>query len=90
MVDLIYSPQRSPPELPDLALVQFDDYCGTPWTTDDPSIVPIPTITREWFYHRQKYCRTMIPLAPAHAITIYKSQGFTLTQNIIVDLGPKE
>ena len=90
VLELVYQPGKSPPELPDVVIVQFDSYAGESWDPNVPRVCPIVPITREWTEHRSLYARTMIPLAPAHGITIYRSQGFTITSNMIVNLGNKE
>ena len=50
---------------------------------DGKGVVPVFPIRKEWEVGSEKYSRTMFPIVLAYAITIYKSQGVTLTKAVL-------
>lgn len=75
--------------LPDIVLVDFDQYSGPSFFHDDDRKKVIPIYTRQM---RSKYHdghRTQMPIRLNYATTIHKSQGSTLSSGII-DLGKRE
>ena len=88
---IVYEKGKKPPELPAYALVYFPDYTGPSFLDKEEKLVPIKSETRKWFEPRSKkeVYRTMLPLVPAYAITIHKSQGKTLDK-IILNIGDTE
>jgi len=88
--DLISHPHRPPPCLPIAALVQFPHYTGPAFLQTDCLTVPIPPHLFEWVMGDGKgLSRQQLPLQLQYAMTIHKSQGQTLAQNV-VDLGKAE
>ena len=83
-----YGNQRKPPEVPDMVLVHVPQYEG-PSFLDEPKIVPVVPMERSWTSNKKTYTRTMIPLLPAYAMSIHKSQGMTLDK-VRINLGDKE
>jgi hypothetical protein len=60
------------------------------WDGIDPYWVPITPITASWEDRLgQSLSQTQIPLTPAWAITIHKSQHLTLSK-VVIDLGEKD
>ncbi|KAJ6561370.1 hypothetical protein DFH09DRAFT_920980 [Mycena vulgaris] len=60
------------------------------WEGIDSSWVPIVPVTSRWDDKTGKsLTRTQLPLTPAWAITIHKSQGLTL-HRAVIDLGQKD
>ncbi|KAJ7781326.1 hypothetical protein B0H16DRAFT_1222549, partial [Mycena metata] len=60
------------------------------WDGIDPTWVPIVPVTSRWDDKTGKsLTRTQLPLTPAWAITIHKSQGLTLNRAVI-DLGQRD
>ena len=79
--DVIYFGGRQPSEdgreLPDLVLVEFNDYSGPVWDPAHPTIVPIGRWV--WTEHCKHKCsRAQIPLRVCWGITVHKSQGMTV------------
>ena len=74
----VYRPGSNPPQLPAYVVVEFDNYIGLPWDQSNSKHIPIPPV--------QQKNRKQVPLKMAWALTIHKSQGFTLTRSTI-DIG---
>ena len=87
--EIVYRPGTSPPQLPIFVLVHVPDYKGPSFSSVEPSIVPIAAIERNWNSQKQFCKRSMIPLQPAYALSIHKSQGMSLPK-IIANLWHKE
>ena len=86
---IIYSSGKTPPQIPDIVFVHVPEYKGPSYFTSESNIVPITPIRRQW-HKKNKLCiRVMIPLQPAYAMTIHKSQGMSLDR-IIANLGDRE
>ena len=82
VIDIVYSPGTSPPELPKCVIVQFDKYLGPSFLPDKPRCVAVCPKTRKWESQStigtanvKTLSRTQLPLMLAYALTIYKSQG---------------
>jgi hypothetical protein len=86
---IIYEKGKKPPSLPSVVIVHFPQYLGPSYLPQEEKCVPIVPMTRTWPKRGKILQRTMLPLIPAYAITIYKSQGMSLDK-IIVDIGKKE
>ena len=78
VVGIVYREGCQPPNLPDFTLVQFDNYIGPSCLEGMERIVPICPVTRNWISRKVPSTRTMIPLCPAYAMSIHKSQVTTL------------
>ena len=86
--NIIYSDGISPPNLPSIVLLHVPQYRGPSFLTE-PNIVPICPIKRQWVSSKANCHRVMIPLTPAYAISIHKSQGMSLDK-VMINLGPRE
>ena len=76
--------------MPHFIVVAFPDYLGPPFLPDHPGTVPIFPRTAEWKVGTTQCTRRSFPLIPAYALTIHKSQGMTIDQLVVIDIGPKE
>ena len=76
--------------MPAFILVKFPDYVGPPYIPHLPGTVPICPRTAEWKEGSTKCTRRSFPLLPGYALTIHKSQGMTIDQPVIIDIGPRE
>ena len=85
---IVYSPNRKPPALPDMILVEVPQYLGKS-CIDKENVVPIVPITRTWIKNKVTCSRKALPLVPSYAITIHKSQGASM-DNVVLDLSDQE
>ena len=76
VVSILYAEDVAPPSFPIAVVVDFKRYKGPTWITDQPTWVPIPV--NEARCESQCCTRRGIPLMPAYAITIAKSQGMSI------------
>jgi len=86
---IVYSDDRCPPMLPDVVLVHVPQYVGPAFLQSDPKLIPIVPLQRSWPEGSKTLVRTMIPLTPAYAISIHKSQGMSLDM-VMINLGDRE
>ena len=90
---IIYSPGRTPPDLPDCVLVEIPQFLGeSPKGIEKPKIVPIVPIERSWWSAKDKvmYSRRALPIDDAYGITIHSSQGMNMPGKTLIDLGDRE
>ena len=85
---IVYSPNRKPPALPDMILVEVPQYLGKSCINKE-KIVPIVPITRTWIKNKVTCSRKALPLVPSYAITIHKSQGASMYY-VILNIGDRE
>ena len=86
---IVYLDNKSPPKLPAFVLVHVPQYTGPSFLEGEANIVPITRLRRNWNANKTSCSRTMIPLQPAYAISVHKSQGMSLDK-VMINLGPKE
>ena len=87
--DFLYVEGQKPPNLPITVLVEFHDYNGPAFLTNNQKCIPIPLITFEWHDGTSPLSRQQLPLRLCYAMTIHKSQGQTL-HKAVIDLGNKK
>ena len=80
--EIVFSKDRTPNngDLPLYAVVEFPLYCGPPWDTDNPKVIPIPVTEYNCKYSNANHAcctRTSMPLCLAYARTIHKFQGMS-------------
>ena len=87
---IIYDNNHHPPDLPVAVIVDFDNYRGPAFIDAQLSSgVPICPVTVSVESQNSFHERQQLPLRLAWALTIHKSQGFTLPKAWI-DIGPSE
>jgi hypothetical protein len=98
-MDIVYDEGRSVPKLPKFVWVDFGaKYKGPSFFPDDESRkgwVPVhPFTATEWTHTSsggyQEHSRTMLPLRLAWAWTVWKTQGQTLQDKVVCELGTRE
>lgn len=85
---ILYAKGKKPTQLPEAVIVQFEQYIG-PNFFGLPQCVPIVPVTRTWYMNKNTCIRVMLPLEPAYAMTIHKSQGKTMDK-VIINISQKE
>ena len=86
---IVYEKGLKPKALPNMVIVQFDQYIGPSYLEDFSKCVPIVPIRRDWYSGKKACWRYMLPLKPAYGTTIHTSQGQSLDK-VIINLGKKE
>ncbi|XP_057860496.1 uncharacterized protein LOC131069158 [Cryptomeria japonica] len=81
IIEIIYSSDSMPPDIPMYIMVKFDNYSGPQWHPNDPKLVPITPVSLGNL--RQ------LPIKMAWAVTIHKAQGLTL-QKATINIGATE
>jgi ATP-dependent DNA helicase PIF1 len=69
--------------MPFLVLIKFDEYKGPDFPGCPQGILPIFLITCQFEFKGIAYSQTQFPLRLAYSITVYKSQGLTLSQAVL-------
>ena len=69
-----------------VVLIEIPQFLGGSCLEDVDHIVPITPLRRTWYEQKTECSRTALPIVPAYAMTIHKSQGQTLDQ-ILINLG---
>ena len=88
--DIIFSPDRSPPKLPDLLLCRFDSYLGPSYLDNVEKIIPLSPFTYTWITkEKNSFSRTQFPIHPGDSFSIHGSQGQTVPRAIINLGGPE-
>ena len=73
-----------PPNLPEAVLVHFPNYSGPAFlTTCSKCCIPVQPRLFEWVADEKHMSRQQLPLRLRYAMTIYKSQGQTLTKAVV-------
>jgi hypothetical protein len=99
VMDIVYEEGQSAPKLPKFVWVNFGaKYKGPSFLPDDESRkgwVPVhPFTATEWTHTSsggyQEHSRTMLPLRLAWAWTVWKTQGQTLQDKVVCELGTRE
>ena len=73
--EIIYADNESPPQLPQVLMVEFDNYKG-PFLYKN--YFPIIPVERTWKHNNILCSRKQFPVMLSYALTIHKSQGQTL------------
>ncbi len=81
--------EYSSTSLPSLILVKFDNYSRPLFPGCLPAIAPIFPVTRQFEYNKVTCSRQQFPLRLAYALTVYKSQGLTLSR-VVLNLSQRE
>ena len=72
--------KESPDSSLNYVIVDFPNYNGPPWCMEKPTWIPI--VPQKGFCESKCHCsREGLPLIPAFAISIFKSQGCTIGEN---------
>ena len=85
VVDIVARRENSVPEV---VLVEMDEYEGPHPFPGQPRVIPVPVHTATFGDSKAKR-RTTIPITLAWGITIHKSQGQTYSR-VVVNLGGRE
>ena len=86
---IIYGKGQKPPRLPEMVIVQFDEYIGPSYLENEEKCVPIVIQEKNFTKQNENCTRKMLPVKPGYAISCHSSQGASM-QNVIVNLGPRE
>jgi ATP-dependent DNA helicase PIF1 len=90
VVDITWQPRQDPTtSLPFAVLIRFDGYSGPVFPGCDAGIVPVFAELHRFDYQGIACTRMQFPLRLAYRITVYKSQGLTLSRAVL-NLATKE
>ena len=79
IVDIVYLDGKSPTDsLPDVVMVEFHDYSGPAFTSQNPKVVPIVPVQRRLECQCGGCRRTQVPLRLGWGTTIHSCQGQTV------------
>ena len=81
VIDIVYSTEARPPDLPLYVVARMEKYVGPSWNAANPTFIPITPVSLG--------SRRQLPIRMAWAMTIHKSQGLTL-QKATIDIGRTE
>jgi ATP-dependent exoDNAse (exonuclease V) alpha subunit len=81
--DITWDAGQDPSSIPSILLIKFNKYTGLEFLQCRPGIVPIFTTTCQFEYKGAVCSQTQFPIRLAYAITVYKSQGLTLSQAVL-------
>jgi hypothetical protein len=86
IIDIILDPKNKD-QFPIAIICKFESYTGP---TLDNGGVPISPITKYWSKNGVKCQRTQYPIQLFNAINIHKTQGLTIKDKGVIDIGEKE
>lgn len=77
--------------LPDYIIIEFSNYTGLPLfpRAEQMKWVPIPKSICKWG-NNQEHFRESFPICLSYSLTVWKSQGMTITDAVMVNLGNTE
>jgi hypothetical protein len=86
---IIYEGKTKPPALPTMVIVEVPQYIG-PGYKGMEKCVPIFPVKRDWYHSKRNVWRRMLPLKPGYAQNIHTSQGVTISDKYILNIGNTE
>jgi hypothetical protein len=75
--------------MPSVLLIRFSEYSRPDFPNCGPKIIPIFPVTCQFQYKGVACTCTQFPLRLAYMITVYKSQGLTLSR-VVLNIDQKE
>jgi hypothetical protein len=92
---LVYKQGDKAPSLPQMLVVEINDYCAPPFFSGEghEQWVPLLPVKRIWSGFGQddkEHYRNQFPISLAWGLTVWKAQGRTITTKLGYELGTKE
>ena len=84
ITDILWDTGQDPSvSMPSLLLVCFNEFSGPDFPLYGSKIIPIFPVTRQFEFKGVACTRKQFPLRLAYVITVYKSQGLTLSRVVL-------